>query len=237
MRFTKMAVLMSAALALPATAALAQGQQGSQPQNQQQQQPGQAQPGQAQPGQAQPGEQQPGETKPGETKPGETKPSEGKKAKLSQQDLQIMGQVHQINRMEIEQARLAEKRAHDPQVKSLAKTLVTDHEQLDHKMKTMAKQHHSTIPSKAKNQTAAQKQEMQNQKATLANLKKLKGAAFDRAFLTAVVSQHQQAISYVQKAQGETQNADLKTALGNALPVLMKHRDMAQKLQQPTPSS
>ena len=65
----------------------------------------------------------------------------------------------------------------------------------------------------------------------LDSLKSLKGADFDKAYITKVgLEGHQQAIAAFEKEGSDGQNPDLKKAAQKALPTIKEHYQMAQQL-------
>jgi predicted outer membrane protein len=60
---------------------------------------------------------------------------------------------------------------------------------------------------------------------------KLSGAAFDKAYVDAQVTGHQDALAFLQRAENSAQNADLKKLISSAIPDVQKHLDRAKSLQ------
>jgi putative membrane protein len=58
------------------------------------------------------------------------------------------------------------------------------------------------------------------------------GAAFDKAYIDQEVTMHKAVIDLAQKGHDETQNSELKALIEKAKPVLQKHLDRAEALQQ-----
>jgi putative membrane protein len=58
------------------------------------------------------------------------------------------------------------------------------------------------------------------------------GAAFDKAYIDQEVTIHKAVIDLAQKGHDESQNAELKALIEKAKPVLQKHLDRAEALQQ-----
>jgi putative membrane protein len=68
-------------------------------------------------------------------------------------------------------------------------------------------------------------------RAVLDSLKPLKGADFDKAYISKVgLEGHKQAIAAFEKEVSDGQNADLKKAAQKALPTIKEHYQMAQRL-------
>ena len=61
-------------------------------------------------------------------------------------------------------------------------------------------------------------------------LKSASGADFDKTFAKDMLADHEKDIAEVKEARDKTTDAKLKSLLSATLPVLEKHRDLAQKL-------
>jgi len=71
----------------------------------------------------------------------------------------------------------------------------------------------------------------------LAQLRTLRGPAFDTAFANAMVQGHDQAISLLEMAQGQVQREELRSFIASTLPTLREHLQMAQSLASVTTTS
>jgi len=67
---------------------------------------------------------------------------------------------------------------------------------------------------------------------TMDQVRQLKGAAFDSAFVSAQVQGHQQVLSLLQSAQSQAQNASLQQHVAAAIKDVQSHLDKGQQLQQ-----
>jgi putative membrane protein len=70
-----------------------------------------------------------------------------------------------------------------------------------------------------------------------AHIKTLKGADFDKEFLSMMVTGHEKVLAKLDSAMGTVQNDDLKTMLQNVKPTLQKHADTARDLQKTNPQA
>jgi putative membrane protein len=68
-------------------------------------------------------------------------------------------------------------------------------------------------------------------KTALDNLRKLKGAEFDREFTRAMVEDHQMAIDRLSSARSTTGDPELRNLIDKLLPTFKQHLGMAQKLR------
>jgi putative membrane protein len=131
----------------------------------------------------------------------------------------VLGKLHHSNQMEVAAGKLAEEKGQSKEVKSFGKTLVTDHSASDKKVMALAKSEKIDLPAEA-----AKPDEMMDK------LKSASGAEFDKNFAKDMLADHEKDISEMKEARDKTSDAKLKSLLTATLPVLEKHRDLAQKL-------
>jgi predicted outer membrane protein len=159
-----------------------------------------------------------------------TQPTKAQK-KFEQQTL---AKLHLINQHEIDAGNFAQERAQSDQVKNYGGTLVTDHQQLDRNITSFAERNDMMVPNAGDGSNAQLDKMQQKNEAMSERLKGLSGAQFDRAFATAMVQGHQQAVQLVRNALSQAQDAQFKSLLTDTLPVLQKHLQLAQQLQSQT---
>ncbi|WP_345817588.1 DUF4142 domain-containing protein (plasmid) [Paraburkholderia sp. PREW-6R] len=137
---------------------------------------------------------------------------------LAQVDKDFVQAASMSSSTEIDASKLATSHSSDKDVKSFAHHMILDHTKLTVQLK-MAAPHGVTVP-KDNSDTAV-----------LDSLKPLKGADFDKAYITKVgLEGHKQAIAAFEKEASDGQNADLKKAAQKALPTIKEHYQMAQQL-------
>lgn len=163
------------------------------------------------------------------TKTAATKGAE--KEKLSQENLQTLAKYHHVNQMEIELGKAAQKQGGSQAVKQYGKMLVNDHQANDKKLEALAKKDRQKIPT-FKPETDTAKQEMQDAKQTAQQLKKMKGADFDRQFLQTMIDQHEQVLAGIDNDIAQANNDQIADLLRDTKPVLQKHADRAREIQQ-----
>ncbi len=157
-------------------------------------------------------------------------------AKLSDADMQILAHQHHVNQMEIDMGKLAQQKG-TAAVKTYGQMLVKDHQQADKDAMALAKRHGSAMIPKETLATDAEKQEDKDTMTQAAHLKTLKGADFDKDFLTMMVAGHEKELAKIDVAMGQATDSDLKDALSNIKPVLQRHADQARDLQKSSPSA
>jgi putative membrane protein len=133
---------------------------------------------------------------------------------------QVLMKLHQSNQMEIAAGKLAQDKAQSKDVKSFGKTLVTDHTASDKKVMALAKDQKINLPADTPMPPDAKMDKM----------KSASGADFDKMFAAEMLEDHKKDIAEVKEARDKTSDAKLKSLLSATLPVLEKHRDIAQKL-------
>jgi putative membrane protein len=132
---------------------------------------------------------------------------------------EVLMKLHHSNQMEIAAGKLAQEKGQSKDVKSFGKTLVTDHSAADKKVMALAKQEKLELPTS---------QPMGDDK--MDKMKSASGADFDKMFAADMLDDHKKDIADVKSARDNTKDAKLKALLSSTLPVLEKHRDIAQKL-------
>ena len=152
-------------------------------------------------------------------------------AQPSTQDTEYLQAVHQVNLFEITAGNLAQQKGQNQQVKDLGKMFVTDHTQLDQTVQSTAQQLNVQLPA---DPTA-------DQQKVLDKLNNLSGAEFDKAWVTAQLAGHVQAIQATQTEISQGSEQSVVQIAQDALPVLQAHYDalvaLAQTLGVPVPQT
>ncbi|SCL37703.1 Predicted outer membrane protein [Micromonospora rhizosphaerae] len=152
-------------------------------------------------------------------------------AQPSSQDTQYLQALHQVNLAEIVMGNLAQQKGQNQQVKDLGKQFVTDHTQLDETVQSTAKQLNVRLPS----EPTADEQKV------IDRLNNLSGAEFDKAWVTAELNGHVQAIQATQTEISQGSEQSVVQLAQDALPVLQAHIDaltaLAQALGVPVPQA
>lgn len=122
---------------------------------------------------------------------------------------------------EVELAELAMERAKSKQVKKLAKHIKQDHEQANQALKSVADKKGVPLPDET---DANHKKEKQR-------LAKLEGSEFDRAYVNAMIEDHQKDIKQFEKQARQGEDAELKQYAEQTLPKLRQHLTHAKEIQ------
>ncbi len=142
---------------------------------------------------------------------------------LGDADIAIV--IHEVNAGEIAAGKIAETKASNVDVKAYARDMVQAHTALDKQDTKVSGQTAATnaaIRDSVVNANRAASSELQSANS---------GAEFDKAYVNGQVQGHQNALSFLQAAQHQTQNADLKKLITAAIPDVQKHLDRAKSLQ------
>jgi putative membrane protein len=140
-------------------------------------------------------------------------------------DADIASVIHEVNAGEIDAGKIAESKAKNADVKAYARQMVQEHTALDKKSAKITGAQGATnaaIRDSVVNANQAMSSQLQSANS---------GADFDKTYIDGQVQGHQNALSFLQSAQSQTQNADLKKMIDAAIPDVQKHLDRAKSLQ------
>ena len=142
-------------------------------------------------------------------------------------DPQIAAIVVTANQVDIDAGKLAEHKAHAADVKAFAKRMVTDHTAVNKAAVALATKLHVTPES---NPTSESLKQGGGQ--NVANLRSLRGKAFDKAYIDHEVAYHQAVLDAMDKTLiPSAQNAQLKALLVKVRPAFVDHLKHAQMIQ------
>jgi putative membrane protein len=119
---------------------------------------------------------------------------------------------------EVDHGNLAAQNATHDEVKQFGQRMAADHGKANDELKSIASQKNVTLPT----QLDAKHQAMHDK------LSKMKGDAFDRAYMQHMVTAHQQAVTLFQKESTSGKDAETKGFAGKTLPTLQEHLKMAR---------
>ena len=142
-------------------------------------------------------------------------------------DAQIAHIVVIANQVDIDAGKLAVSMATDPEVKKFGELMVSDHTGVNKQAVDLATKLKVTPADNATSQSLKAGGEK-----NVANLKSLKGAAFDKAYVDHEVAYHQAVIDAVDKTLiPGASNAELKALLVKVRPAFVAHLEHAKKVQ------
>ncbi len=144
-------------------------------------------------------------------------------------DAQIASIVVTANQVDIDAGRLAASRATSDEVRAFARLMVTDHTGVNKAATGLA----SRLDVTPQDNPTSQSLKADGEK-SLAHLKTLEGAAFDKAYIDREVAYHQQVIDALDEIliPGAT-NEELEALLVKVRPAFVAHLEHAKRLQAP----
>ncbi len=142
-------------------------------------------------------------------------------------DAQIASIVVTANQVDIDAGKLAQSRGSNPEVKAFGKQMVTDHTAVNKQAAALAKK----LKLKPQDNPTSKSLKAGGDK-NLKSLQKLKGAAFDKAYVEHEIAYHQQVIDAINKTLiPNAKNEELKKLLTTGLPLFEGHLQHAKQLQ------
>jgi putative membrane protein len=142
-------------------------------------------------------------------------------------DPQIAHIVVTADKIDIDAGKYAEKHTKNPEIKKFAKQMVTDHTAVNKKATDLAKKLKVT-PEDNDTSKSLEKGADEN----MANLKNLKGADFDKAYIDHEVAYHQAVLDAINKTLiPNAKNEQLKKLLEQTAPAIEAHLKHAEHVQ------
>jgi putative membrane protein len=126
--------------------------------------------------------------------------------------------------MEVQAAELAIKKAVSPQVKEFAKMMIEDHKKANDELKTLATAKNITLPTAL----------MDKHQKVINDIQDKTGKDFDITFMNRMLDDHKEDVEKFQKAADKANDAEVKAFATKTLPTLIKHREMAEKVEKMT---
>ncbi len=128
-------------------------------------------------------------------------------------DLAFMNDAAAGGMAEIELGRLAVRQAESKEVKQFAERVIADHSKAGEELKQLAQRKQVMLPQEV---TPGHKEAMDK-------LSVLRGAAFDRAYVTAMVENHMKDVTAFDAVSKGAVDADVKAFATKVLPTLKGH--------------
>jgi len=142
-------------------------------------------------------------------------------------DPQIAAIVVTANQVDIDAGKLAESKGQSKEVKQFGQQMVTDHTGVN-KSATELVTRLKVKPEENETSNSLKKGGEEN----LANLRKLSGADFDRAYIEHEIAYHQTVLDAMDKTLvPNAQNAELKALLVKVRPAFVAHLEHAKQIQ------
>lgn len=142
---------------------------------------------------------------------------------LSRSDRKLLLKIAEDGQKEVKVAQLAADRATDPNVRSFAQQLVTDHTQANSELAALAARKGVTLPSDER--TDHHYNSLSSEKS---------GTKFDHNFVSMMTDNHEDDIDLFEKASSKADDADLRAFASKYLPTLREHQAKAKSLEKTT---
>ncbi len=124
--------------------------------------------------------------------------------------------------MEVELGRIAAEKGQSQDVKDFGNRMVKDHSKANDQLKEVAGKMSAKMPRKLN----------ARHKGMVDQLSAMSGAEFDKAYVKAMIKDHEQDIAELEKADKEVKSADLKKFIEDTIPIMKEHLEMIKKFDQ-----
>ena len=142
-------------------------------------------------------------------------------------DPQIAAIVVTANQVDVDAGKLAKSRTHDKEVKAFAQQMIMDHTAVNKQAGDLVKKLGVKPESNATSESLKKGGDE-----NVAALKKLKGKAFDKAYVDHEVAYHEQVLDAIDKTLiPSAKNPELKGLIEKVRPAIAAHLDHAKHLQ------
>lgn len=142
-------------------------------------------------------------------------------------DAQIAAIVVAANQVDIDTGKLAQSRASNAEVKAFGKQMVTDHTAVNKQAAALVKK----LKVKPQDNSTSRSLKSGGTK-SLKSLRKLKGTAFDKAYMDHEITYHEQVIDAIKKTLiPSAKNEELKNLLTAGLSLFEGHLEHARQIQ------
>lgn len=135
---------------------------------------------------------------------------------------EILSRMHHVNQMEIRLGTLAMTKGRDPDVRDFGRQLRNDHIRNDRQVVNLASRENVRLYFIGMNP---------HERQVSRRLRRAWGHEFDRAFLNAMAQGHTQVIQMMRQAHRDVRDPEVRRFIGNTLPALREHRNMARSFQ------
>lgn len=139
---------------------------------------------------------------------------------LAAPDRKFLAAAAQGGQAEVELGKLAAEKASDPGVKAFGQHMVDDHSRANDELKKLAASKGFAVPSAIGAQDASLKKKLSG----------LSGAAFDRAYVDAMLKDHKHDVAEFEKQATGARDADVAAFASKTLPTLREHLSRVEEL-------
>jgi putative membrane protein len=143
------------------------------------------------------------------------------KGQLASKDYKFAVEAAQGGMAEVQLGELAKTKATNPQVKSFADKMVTDHNKANDELKQIVSRKGATLPTELP----------RKENSTLDSLQKATGADFYKQYVEHMVKDHKKDVKDFQDASQSLNDPDLKAFAQKTLPTLQDHLRMIEQIE------
>lgn len=143
--------------------------------------------------------------------------------KLSSKDQKFIENAAAGGQMEVDLGKLAADKASSDDVKKFGQQMADDHSKANDELKQLASQKGVDL-TKAMDGATKKSQKASDK------LSKSSGDAFDKAYMSMMVKDHEKDVKEFEEASKDADDADLKAWAGKTLPTLQHHLEMAKDI-------
>jgi putative membrane protein len=136
-------------------------------------------------------------------------------------DLDFINEAATGGMAEVKFGQLAMERAASPEVRKFGEKMVHDHTLANKQLASLIKQKGLAMPAK---ELSPKERDVYDR------LSKLRGAAFDRAYIKDMVQDHKQDVALFESVANRGKDADVRAFAMKTLPTLREHLEQAEKL-------
>jgi putative membrane protein len=144
----------------------------------------------------------------------------GSSRMMKSSDLKFAQMAAQGGMAEVELGQMAAQKGTNADVKAFGQQMADDHTKANDDLKSVAAKQGVTLPSGLSAKDQALKSKLQN----------LSGEEFDRAYMKAMVKDHEEDVKEFQKEANNGKNPQIKDFASRTLPVLQGHLDKAKSV-------
>lgn len=139
---------------------------------------------------------------------------------LGSHDRKFLTEAARGGLAEVELGRLAAEKASDPDVRAFGQHMVDDHSKANEELKKVAEAKGVVVPTTIGSKEASLKKKLSG----------LSGAAFDRAYVDAMVKDHRHDVAEFEKQASDARDSDVAAFASKTLPTLREHLSRVEEL-------
>jgi putative membrane protein len=159
---------------------------------------------------------------------------------LSEAEQGLLATVHRISQEEIVAGDQARGRAEAAELKRYGDRVAEDHRKMDSALLALVKRRSGQLSDFER--AGVDVEHAKRHQATMNRLSTLRGRDYDRAFLTAIIAEHEHALTTIERARDGIHDAQTRNLLDKMLPTVRQHLEAARALSRgdaaaPAPAS